>query len=38
VTERRIRRWAERNAFTLLFLSAMFAVTWLIQVLTTYVF
>lgn len=29
----RIRRWAARNSYTLLFLSFMFFVTWLIEIL-----
>jgi hypothetical protein len=37
VIERKLREWARDNAYTLVFLAAMFFVTWLVQVVLAYV-
>lgn len=37
MTEDRFRDWVKKNAYTVIFLAVMFVVTWVIQVLVTYV-
>lgn len=34
---RRIRQWAHDNAFTLIFLTTMFVVTWMVSVVVNFV-
>lgn len=34
IPDHRVRKWASRNAYTLIFLSVLFILTWTIQVVS----